>query len=141
MTLERERQIGRVFLILRLTLALYLMQWGIGMLAEPDSWSQMFAEDYGVDISAGWIWIPGIIELVVVGLFLFGVWRKTSYSLAFMLGFLSLAASADVLSRPYSGNHMAQLAGLPVLGALWLIFSLREFDIYSYGHRRGTRID
>lgn len=81
----------------------------------------------------------GGIQLVIVLALLAGLYRRISYGAALAMHSLSVIATWRELINPYdlsNHNHMF-MTGVPVLAALWLLYMLRDFDLYSADLRLG----
>jgi hypothetical protein len=71
---------------------------------------------------------------------LFGLYRRLSYGLAALIHAVSVAATWRQLLHPYgAGQNHLFIAGVPVLAAFILLYTLREWDAYSVAGWRAAR--
>lgn len=119
----------RATLVLRITLGLFLLQWGVEKFVVPQNTVAIWGYFYGLDVSATVGYAFGVAELAIaLGLFL-GVYRTVVYGAAAALHAVSVIVSWRQLIDPWGdpANHLF-IAGVPVLGAFVALFLLRHWD-------------
>jgi putative oxidoreductase len=116
-------------LALRLTLGLFLLQWGIEKFVMPDSAVAIWGYFYGVSITRTLGYLFGAVEIALALCLFLGVFRTIAYGMAMALHAVSVVVSWPVLIRPWAdpASHLF-IAGVPVLGAFVALFLLRRFD-------------
>ena len=119
----------RALLVLRITLALFLLQWGIEKFVVPQSTVAIWGHFYGLDVSPILGYVFGAAEVAIAGCLLLGVYRTVAYGAALALHAVSMIVSWRQLLDPWGDpvNHLF-IAGVPVLGALIALFLLRHWD-------------
>jgi uncharacterized membrane protein YkgB len=73
----------------------------------------------------------GAVQTLIVLAFLLGLWKTLTYGLAFLMHAVSTVSTLGILLDPWgaSPNHLFW-AAVPVLGALAVLFLLREKDMF-----------
>ena len=136
------RRAAAALLILRVSLGLFLLQWGVEKLLVPQSAIRIGQHFYGVALSGAAVTVAGALEtLLAIGL-VFGVFRRWTYGIAIVVYAVSVTATWRQLLHPWAreGNHLF-IAGVPVLAALILLYMLhmlRASDAYSLDRLRGN---
>jgi len=119
----------RALLVLRVTLGLFLLQWGIEKFVMPANTPAIWGYFYGVSLPEAAAYLFGAIEIALaIGLFL-GLYPDVTYAAAALLHTVSVAVSWRQLIAPWTdpANHLF-IAGLPVLGAFVALYLLRRWD-------------
>ncbi len=121
--------LGRALLVLRITLGLFLLQWGVEKFVVPQNTVAIWGYFYGLDVSQTLGYVFGVVELAIAGCLFLGLFRTVAYGAATALHAVSVFVSWRQLLDPWGGeaNHLF-IAGVPVLGALIALFLLRRWD-------------
>ena len=116
-------------LVLRITLGLFLLQWGVEKFVTPQSTAAVWGHYYGFDLSQTVGYLFGAAEVAIAGCVLLGVVRTVAYGAAVALHAVSVLVSWRELVDPWGDpvNHLF-IASVPVLGALIALFLLRHWD-------------
>lgn len=116
-------------LALRITLGLFLLQWGIEKFVVPQNTVAIWGYFYGLNIPQALSYVYGAVEIAIAGCLFFGAFRTVAYGAALILHAVSMLVSWRQLLDPWGDpmNHLF-IAGLPVLGALIALFLLRHWD-------------
>lgn len=116
-------------LALRISLGLFLLQWGIEKFVVPQNTVAIWGYFYGIEVSAALGYLFGAAEIALAGCLFLGVARTIAYGSAAALHAVSVAVSWRQLLDPWGGsaNHLF-IAGVAVLGAFVALFLLRRFD-------------
>jgi len=140
MTEMTERRAAAALLILRVSLGIFLLQWGVEKFVIPEAAIRIGQNFYGVALSGIIVVILGAAETLVALALLFGVYRRWSYGAAALIHAVSVLATWRQLMNPYGAaqNHLF-IAGVPVLAAFILLYMLREWDAYSLEGWRKAR--
>ena len=124
-----ELALPRALLVLRLTLGIFLLQWGIEKFVMPANTPAIWGYFYGVSLPMAAAYLFGVVEIALaVGLFL-GLYPSLTYAAATLLHAVSVAVSWRQLLSPWAdpANHLF-IAGLPVLGGFIALYLLRRWD-------------
>ena len=125
-TLDQRAQVP--LLILRITIGLFLLQWGVEKFVIPETTAMIFAGFYGVDgLSHTIAYVLGGLQCAVALSVIAGFQKKISYLLAFLIHAASTLVTIPLMLAPYEGNHLF-FTGVPVLAAMGLLWYLRDYD-------------
>jgi putative oxidoreductase len=119
----------RALLVLRITLGLFLLQWGIEKFVVPQNTVAIWSYFYGLNVSPILGYVLGAVEIVIAACLFLGIYRTATYGAALALHAVSVLVSWRQLLDPWGdpANHLF-IAGVPVLGALMALFLLRHWD-------------
>ncbi|MGH2625018.1 MAG: DoxX family protein [Anaerolineales bacterium] len=123
------RTLSRALLVLRVTLGLFWLQWGVEKFVVPENTVAIWGYFYGLDVSRTVGYLFGAVELAIAACMFLGAARTAAYGLALVLHAVSVAVSWRQLLDPWGdpANHLF-IASVPVLGALAALFLLRRWD-------------
>ncbi len=116
-------------LVLRITLGLFLLQWGVEKFVVPQNTVAIWRYFYGLDVSHTLGYVFGAVEMAIAGCLFLGLFRTAAYGGALALHAVSVLVSWRQLLDPWgdAANHLF-IASVPVLGALIALFLLRHWD-------------
>ena len=136
--MKRESEIG--LLILRLSLGVFLLLFGIDKLVAPYTAATVFVHYYGLDVVPGaLVYGAGLLEIALSLAILAGFWKTLSYGLGLALHAASTLVTYRELLSPFGENHM-YLAAVPVLAGFVTLFLLRRHDrLLSWDAQRAGR--
>jgi len=120
---------ARALVVLRITLGLFLLQWGIEKFVVPQNTVAIWSYFYGVNVPQTLGYLFGAVEIAIAGCLFLGLFRTAAYGAALALHAVSVVVSWRQLLDPWADpvNHLF-IAGVPVLGALIALFLLRRWD-------------
>jgi putative oxidoreductase len=118
--------ITRAILVLRLTLALFLLQWGVEKFVMPGNTPMIWGYFYGLSIPQVSAYVFGVIEIVLAVCLALGLFATVAYGASAALHAVTVVVSVPVLTQPFADpmNHLF-IASVPVLGAFIALFLLR----------------
>lgn len=121
--------LSRALLALRITLGLFLLQWGVEKFVVPENTVAIWGYFYGLDVSQGVGYVFGVVEIAIAACLFLGVYRTISYGAALALHAVTVLVSWRQLLDPWGdpANHLF-IASVPVLGGLIALFLLRRWD-------------
>ncbi|MGH8629697.1 MAG: DoxX family membrane protein [Burkholderiales bacterium] len=121
--------VSRALLVLRITLGVFLLQWGIEKFAVPQNTVAIWGYFYGLEVSQALAYLFGAVEIAIAGCLFLGLLRTVAYAAAAALHAVSVLVSWRQLLDPWGdpANHLF-IAAVPVLGALIALFLLRHWD-------------
>ena len=132
--------LSRALLALRITLGVFLLQWGVEKFVVPQNTVAIWAYFYGLNVSPALGYPFGTAEIAIAGCLFLGLFRTAAYGAALALHAVSVLVSWRQLLDPWGAdaNHLF-IASVPVLGALIALFLLRHWDrgILSAGEPSG----
>ena len=135
---DLARVVPRALLALRLTLGLFLLQWGAEKFIAPQSTVAISSHYYGTAIAPAIGYVFGAAEIAIAVCLFLGVFRTVAYGAALALHTVTVAVSWRELLQPWATpiNHLF-IASVPVVGALVALFLLRHWDRPALARRSG----
>lgn len=123
------RTLSRALFVLRITLGLFLLQWGVEKFLVPQNNVAIWHYFYGLNVPQTLGYVFGAVEMAIAGCMFLGLFRSVAYGSALTLHAVSVLVSWRQLLDPWgdAANHLF-IAGVPVLGALIALFLLRHWD-------------
>ena len=124
-----SQALSRALLVLRITLGLFLLQWGVEKFVVPQNNVAIWRYFYGLNVSQTLGYVFGAVEIAIAGCLFLGCFRNIAYGAAVALHRVSVFVSWRQLLNPWgdAANHLF-IASVPVLGALIALFLLRHWD-------------
>ncbi len=123
------RALSAATLALRITLGLFLLQWGVEKFVVPENTVAIWGHFYGLNVSQSVGYLFGAVEVAIAVCLFLGAFRTVAYGAALALHAVTVLVSWRQLIDPWGSpeNHLF-VAGIPVLGALIALFLLRHWD-------------
>jgi uncharacterized membrane protein YphA (DoxX/SURF4 family) len=136
-----DTQISRALLMLRFTLGLFLLQWGIEKFVMPGNTPAIWGYFYGINIPEASAYLFGVIEIGLAICFFLGLFPTIAYGAGALLHTVSVLVSWNPLLHPWADpiNHLF-VASIPVLGAFVALFLLRQWDKPLFGSDNISKI-
>jgi len=124
-----SQALSRALLVLRITLGLFLVQWGMEKFVVPQNNVTIWRYFYGLNVSQTLGYVFGAVEIAIAACLFLGLFRSAAYGAALALHAVSVFVSWRQLLDPWgdAANHLF-IASVPVLGALIALFLLRHWD-------------
>jgi putative oxidoreductase len=121
--------LARALLALRITLGLFLLQWGVEKFVVPQNTVAIWGYCYGLNVPQALGYVFGAAEVAIAVCLFLGLFRTAAYGAALALHAVSVLVSWRQLLHPWGdpANHLF-IAGVPVLGAMIALFLLRQWD-------------
>jgi putative oxidoreductase len=129
-----ETRLPLALLVLRLTLGLFLLQWGVEKFVVPGTTLAIFRNFYGFDPGAIAPPVLGVLQVLLALALLAGFKPRITYALALILHSITTLVTIPRLLAPWSpvSNHLF-IAGVPVLAAFFALYLLRDWDRHRIG--------
>lgn len=125
---ENTKQTAKAMLVLRLSLALFLLPWVIEKFTKPEQTAKIFSHFYHIDLPIAGSYVVGMIWAVLLIAFAAGFKKRISYGLVLILhGLTTLFTIPQMLPFLPTYNHLF-VAAIPVLGGLIALYMLRDHD-------------
>jgi putative oxidoreductase len=124
-----SKALFRALLALRITLGLFLLQWGVEKFVLPQSNIAIWSHFYGINVSQMLGYAFGAVEIVIALCMIAGLFRTVVYGAALILHAITVLVTWRQLIDPWGDpiNHLFT-AGVPVLGGFLALFLLRHWD-------------
>lgn len=116
-------------LALRITLGLFLLQWGAEKFIVPQNTVFIWEHFYGLEVAQALGYLFGVVEVAIAVCLLLGIFRTPAYGAALALHTITVLVTWRQLLYPWGDpiNHLFA-AGVPVLGGFVALFLLRHWD-------------
>jgi putative oxidoreductase len=116
-------------LILRFTLGIFLLQWGIEKFVVPSNTPAIWGYFYGISIPEGAAYMFGVVEIALAICYFLGLFPSISYALGAIIHAVTVIVSWKALINPWADpvSHLF-VASIPVLGAFVALYLLRNWD-------------
>lgn len=138
---DQVRRIALALLILRLSLGVFLLLWGLEKIIIPARTVGIYDKFYGIPIDTAIAPMLGAVQIALALALLIGFKRRWSYGLATVLHAYSVISSWQSLIDPwgliYGEVKHLFLAGVPVLAGFVVLYMLREMDLWTVDRRAG----
>jgi putative oxidoreductase len=124
-----SKALFRALLALRITLGLFLLQWGVEKFIVPQSNIGIWSYFYGIDLSQTLGYLFGAVEIAIALCMIMGQFRTIVYGAALILHTITVLVTWRQLIDPWGDpiNHLFT-AGVPVLGGFLALFLLRHWN-------------
>lgn len=124
-----QNQTAIALLILRITLGIFLLQWGVEKFMVPDNTPAIWGHFYGISVPAFAPMIFGVVEVGLAFCLFLGIFQTPAYLAAAILHAVTVLVSWRVLIDPWGTpmNHLF-VASIPVLGGFIALFQMRRLD-------------
>lgn len=124
-----DKAITHALLVLRITLGIFLLQWGVEKFVVPQNTPAIWSYFYGLNMPQAAAYVFGVVEITIAACLFLGVFRTLAYGAAMILHAISVLVSWRQLLDPWGdpANHLF-VAGVPVLGGFIALFLLRHLD-------------
>lgn len=135
-----RQRIAIALAILRVTLGLFLLVWGLEKFIIPDRSIEIYGYFYGLSASAAVTYVLGALESVLALAIVIGAFRRWSYGIGLLIHAVTTIVTLRLILDPWgliSGEpqHLF-VAAVPLLAAFLALYLLRELDTYSFDARR-----
>jgi len=123
-----QQKLGISLLIIRIATGLFLLVWSIEKIIQPWVVQNVFSKFYFLEISTSMCIGLGIVQTIIVLLFMAGLFKVWTYGLVLgMHGFSTLSTYKQLLNPYETPNHLFW-AAVPTVAALIALFILRKED-------------
>ena len=131
---QPEPTLPWALLVLRVTLGLFLLQWGLEKFIVPTNASAIWSHFYGFDLGQVAAYAAGIIEIAAAILMVLGLLKTPVYGLALVIHATTTLVTIPAMLHPWQpGSSHLFIAAVPVLGAFVALFLLRGADRLALG--------
>ena len=113
---------------IRITVTAFFLIWSIEKIIAPEITQGVFSRFYFLTISPGFAVFIGILQTLIILLFLAGLFKLWTYGALLGMHAVSVIASYQPLLNPYMPPNHLFWASIPTLGALVALFLMRDED-------------
>jgi len=126
--MQLQKKLGIGLLLIRITISMFLLVWSVEKIIHPETMQKVFSSFYSLNLSPTIIIVLGIIQTLIILLFMAGLFKVWTYGLVLgMHTFSTLSTYKQILSPYETPNHLFWSA-VPTLAALIGLFLLRKED-------------
>ena len=127
MTESIQKRLPVALLMLRLGVFIVMIMWTLDKFVQPQHTAGVFENFYGLSgLGPSIFMVLGGLQIVLVLAFLFGIAKRFSYGLVFLLhGISTLSSYAQYLD---AFNNLLFFAAWPMLAACFALYYLRDQD-------------
>jgi len=126
MTNERKLQIGLA--LIRISTGAFFLVWSIEKIISPEAAQRIFQKFYFLTISNPIAVGIGIIQTLIVVIFMMGLLKTFSYGTVLGMHLVSVISTYQQLFNPYAPGNQLFWAAVPTLAAIIALFLLRDED-------------
>lgn len=132
-------------LLLRLSLGVFFLQWGVEKFVVPATTTAIFRNFYGWQVDGVLPAVLGAAQIALALAFIAGLVPRVTYGLVTLLHFVTVIVTIPRLISPWNpvSNHFF-IAGVPVLAAFVALYLLRDSDRWTIPRlmrREGLSVD
>jgi hypothetical protein len=103
--------------------------WTLDKFVRPPHAATVFQKFYFTPaFSAAVFYILGVLELILIFAFLFGIRKKLTYGAVFLFHFISTVTCYAQYLAPYEQMNILFYAAWPMLAACFALYVLRDHD-------------
>lgn len=124
-----QTKLATSLLLLRIGIFIVFLFWGLDKLLVPEHAVKVLSGFYGIDLSINAMIALGVAQLVFLGAFLAGMWKKYTYGAILILHAGSTFSSFGKYMDQF--NNLLFFASWPMLAACVALFLLRDYDTFS----------
>jgi putative oxidoreductase len=122
------RALPRALLALRITLGVFLLQWGVEKFVVPENTVGIWSHFYGIGVPPALGYLFGAVEIAIAVCLFLGRALTVAAGAGLALHTVTVLVSWRQLTDPWGDpvNHLF-VAGIPVLGGFIALFLLRNW--------------
>jgi uncharacterized membrane protein YphA (DoxX/SURF4 family) len=119
-------------LLLRLTLGVFFLQWGVEKFVVPATTTAIFRNFYGLSVEGVLPAVLGAGQVALALALLAGVMPRITYGLVAVLHLVTVLVTIPRMLAPWNpvSNHFF-IAGVPILAGFIALYLLREDDRWT----------
>jgi uncharacterized membrane protein YkgB len=126
---EQDNKLQLSLLFLRLAVFLVMFMWTIDKFINPGHAAKVYESFYNIaGLETVVMYGIGVIEIIILLLFLAGYKKKYTYGAVLALHAVSTLSSFKQYLAPFDGPNLLFFAAWPMLAACFALFLLRDQD-------------
>lgn len=123
-----EKRLQISLAVMRFSIGAFFLIWSVEKLVAPELTQRVFESFYFLQIPISVAYLLGVLQTLLVLLFLAGLFKTLSYGTLLGMHAVSVFSTYEQLLNPYEPPNHLFWAGVPTLGALIALFMLRKSD-------------
>ncbi len=112
----------------RLSIAVFLLPWQLMRFSKPETISNISQKYYKFSMPEIGSIVTGVLMMVLLLAFVAGFKKRISYGLVLVLHTIGTLTTIPYLIPGLEGFNILFMAAIPTIGAMWLLYVLREQD-------------
>ncbi|USD40294.1 hypothetical protein J4N42_09450 [Vibrio sp. SCSIO 43135] len=120
-------------LLLRVSIFVVFLMWGLDKIIVPEHAVKVMQGFYGLSLSTGAMMGLGVLQMLFLGAFVAGLWKKWTYGAILGLHAVSTLSSFGKYMDPF--NNLLFFAAWPMLAACFALYVLRDYDTFTLGSK------
>jgi len=126
---DHDTKLQLSLLFLRLTVFLVMFMWTIDKFINPEHAGKVYEKFYYIaGLGSVVMYAIGVIEIIILLLFLVGYKKKYTYGAVLALHAVSTLSSFKQYLAPFEGPNLLFFAAWPMLASCSTLFLLRDQD-------------
>lgn len=114
-------------LLIRVGVFIVMLMWTLDKFVQPEHSGKVFESFYGLSgWSEGVFLVVAVLEMLLILVFLIGMWKRMTYGLVLILHSVSTFSAFSMYLDPF--NHLLFFAAWPMLAACITLYLLRDED-------------
>jgi putative oxidoreductase len=127
---NNDKQLQLSLLLLRISIFLVMFMWTIQKFVDPEHAIKIYEGFYYIaGLESIVMYAIGVVEVVILLLFLAGYKKKYTYGAVLIFHAISTLSSFKQYLTPFEGAHLLFFAAWPMLAACVALFLLRDQDL------------
>ncbi len=129
--MDNSKRIALSLFALRLSVFIVMFMWTMDKFIRPRHAAQIFEKFYYIPIMLNVstvFYILGALEILLLFAFLFGIRKRLTYGLVFILHGVSTVCSYNQYFDPFVGPNLLFFAAWPMLAAAFTLYLCRDLD-------------
>lgn len=128
--INQNKSLSTALFGLRISVFLVMFMWTIDKFINPAHAGKIYEKFYFIaGMESSVLLILGAVELMILTLFLMGLYKKFSYGFVLILHTVSTLSSFKQYLSPFEGPHLLFFAAWPMLAACVTLYLLRDEDM------------
>jgi len=126
------QRLAIALLMMRVTLGIFFLQWGIEKFVVPATTTGIFRNFYGLTVDGALPSILGGAQIALALALIAGVAPRFTYGVVAVLHTITVVVTIPRLLAPWTpvSNHFF-IAGVPILAAFYALYLLRDADRFT----------
>ena len=121
----KDHKLQIALLTLRISIFIVMLVWSLDKFIDPSHAAKVFSKFYFIDnLSELSAYIIGGLQILIVILFVVGLFKKWTYGAILIMHFISTISSYQM----YIEMKLLFFAAFPMLAAIFTLFLLRDED-------------
>ena len=126
---DQDKKLQLPLLFIRLTVFLVVFMWTIDKFINPGHALKVFESFYYIaGLGVNVMYAIGVIEIIILLLFVAGYKKKYTYGAVLALHAVSTLSAFKQYLAPFDGPNLLFFAAWPMLAACFALFILRDQD-------------